>query len=248
MSLINYKVSTIQLKNKQGKVINGELKEFCSVTLPYELINYIYLFMPKHPLAEIVTTGIINVKNRFLEIQEKYIADFIQFNRRLINEPYNQFELNKKYKMIENTLISIIPTIHYCRRCLSLKTSLNLKKSKIQMFYEYKEELNRHIKLLQLDTIKTDMENATNVNIRNEKIWKQQGYFDDLQYLRIIRLQQRNILPEYTREKRRKKVGSKIIFEKSQKDYFKRKGIKNGIMVEYQKRIRNTNRVSILNN
>jgi len=46
-------------------------------------------------------------------------------------------------------------------------------------------------------------------------------------------LNKRNIMPDYTREKRRKKIGLKSHFEKSQKDYYKRKGIKNGKIVEY---------------
>lgn len=245
MSLINYKVSTIQLKGRKGKVINAELKELHSVALPFELINKIYSFMPKHPLVKIVTTEIINVKNKFLEKLEKYLAEYIEYNSPNINRPNrpdNSAELNRRYTQIENVSISIIPTIHYCHRmCI-------LKKSKIQKFYIFKNNLNDEIKSLQLDNIMTNMENAKNVNIINEKIWKQREYFKDLQYLKIRTLQNRNILPEYTREKRRKKVGSKTIFEKSQKDYFKRKNIKNGKLVEYEKRIRNTNRVSILNN
>jgi hypothetical protein len=241
MSLINYKVYPIQLKGRKGEVINAELEEFQSVTLPYELINKIYSFMPKHPLVKIVITGIINVKNNRIQLEKGYLNNHIRW---VADEKINNPLAYERHRLHYNTIINSISIIPFMREIVK-----NPKYSKIQCFYIHKKEVNTTIKRLFLDTIRPHYERPPYTT--EEKIIHQRQQLKSKQHypLRLMNLNERNILPQYTRTKKPLKMGLQKNFEKSQKDYFKRKGIKKYKLVEHKKvrTFNNSNRVSILN-
>jgi len=211
---IKYKFTPIKLKNGKTSL----LEEIDSIYFPDDVWNNIKSFLPRpvSKTAVIVKNSIIKTKieriNRYTNLMELNIQKNIDYYTReyMLNPNNDDFEYIKRlFKTINGDSIlpyfgDILRTEFYYYKSYCL---CNTKKkfSKV-VLYETKNLIFTEIKQINIST------------------WSRDNYLK-LKYQVGINcyLSERNILPEYTRDKRPKKIGTIKIFEQSKKDYIKRK-------------------------
>jgi len=143
MSLINYKVSTIQLKSRKGEIINGRLEEFQSVTLPYELINKIFSYIQSNT-NQIIKIAITQF---YIPIYYKYNSSrymFSLYNIKIAliaarlniswDNAFNEIEIREKYFKYS--------TLHDDRKRLIIRFKSDVKRSKFKGKFELIKLIN----------------------------------------------------------------------------------------------------------
>jgi len=137
MSLINYKVSTIQLKSRKGEIINGRLEEFQSVTLPYELINKIFSYIQSNTnqIIKIAITQFYipkyNYKSFLYDIKIALIAARLNISW---DNAFNEIEIREKYFKYS--------TLHDDRKRLIIRFKSDVKRSKFKGKFELIKLIN----------------------------------------------------------------------------------------------------------